>query len=130
MKTINMFAVVAVSTLAIAMATASFAADKAEIKLQRFFGACDADFGANTSPYASCGALGTNEVYLGGSATPGGATGQDFAFVSGGTCTVGVSYNPGDSCTVLYSSRRRRRERVMEPSSSMTARPRCRQPST
>ena len=58
MKTINMFAVVAVSTLAIAMATASFAADKAEIKLQRFFGACDADFGANTDVAKAVGECG------------------------------------------------------------------------
>ena len=58
MKTIKMLAAVTVSALAIAMATASFAADKAEIKLQRFFGACDADFGANTDVAKAVGECG------------------------------------------------------------------------
>ncbi|WP_237154766.1 extracellular solute-binding protein [Oryzibacter oryziterrae] len=56
MKTIVKSALLAVSALAISAVTA--VADPVEIKLQRFFGACDADFGTNTDVAKATGECG------------------------------------------------------------------------
>jgi multiple sugar transport system substrate-binding protein len=49
---------IAASALAMTAATAAYAADKVEIKLQRFFGACDADYGSNTDVSKAVGKCG------------------------------------------------------------------------